>query len=206
MAQFFSIHPHNPQLRLIKQAVKIIEQGGVIAYPTDSSYALGCQIGNKQAMDRITRIRRVDDSHNFTLICNDLSQLSVYAKIENEKYRLIKRLTPGPYTFILPATREVPRRLQNEKKRSIGLRVPDFPLVRELLAELGEPLMSSTLWLPGDDLPLNDAYLIREKLEHDIDLVIDGEACELQPTTVIDMIDDAPSVLRYGRGDYSLFE
>lgn len=206
MAQFFSIHPQSPQLRLIKQAVTIIQKGGIIAYPTDSSYAFGCQLGDKQAMDRIIRIRQVDAAHNFTLVCSDLSELSTYAKIDNEKYRLLKRLTPGPYTFILPATREVPRRLQNEKKRSIGLRVPDFEMVRALLSELGEPLMSSTLWLPGDDLPLNDAYLIRDRLEHEIDLVIDGQACELEPTTVIDLTEDLPKVLRYGRGDFSMFE
>ena len=206
MAQFFQVHPNNPQQRLIRQAVEILRRGGVIAYPTDSSYALGCAIGNKDAMENIRRIRRVDDDHNFTLVCRDLSELSLYARVDNDIYRLLKRFTPGPYTFILAATREVPRRLQHAKKKTIGLRVPDFPIVDALLAELDEPIMSSTLILPGERLPMNDAEEIREKLEHDIDMVIDGGPCDLEPTTVIDLVSGVPKVLRIGKGDTSVFE
>lgn len=206
MAQFFQIHPDNPQLRLIRQAVEILKRGGVIAYPTDSSYALGCTIGNKEAMETIRRIRRVDDDHNFTLVCRDLSELSLYAKVDNDIYRLLKRFTPGPYTFILGATREVPRRLQHAKKKTIGLRVPDFPIVDALLSELNEPIMSSTLILPGGRLPMNDAEEIREKLEHDVDMVIDGGPCDLEPTTVVDLVTGVPIVLRHGKGDTSVFE
>lgn len=206
MAQFFSIHPDNPQPRLAHQAVEIVRRGGIIAYPTDSSYALGCAIGNKEAMNRIRRIRKVGDEHNFTLVCRDLTELSLYAKVDNNVYRLLKRFTPGPYTFILAATREVPRRLQNPKRRSIGLRVPDFPIVSMLLGDLGEPVMSSTLIMPGEQLPMNDAEEIRERLEHDIDLVIDGGPCDIQPTSVIDMVSGIPNVLRYGKGDTSPFE
>ena len=206
MAQFFSIHPDNPQPRLAHQAVELVRRGGIIAYPTDSSYALGCAIGNKEAMNRIRRIRKVGDEHNFTLVCRDLTELSLYAKVDNNVYRLLKRFTPGPYTFILAATREVPRRLQNPKRRSIGLRVPDFPIVSMLLGDLGEPVMSSTLIMPGEQLPMNDAEEIRERLEHDIDLVIDGGPCDIQPTSVIDMVSGIPNVLRYGKGDTSPFE
>ncbi|MGI9316245.1 MAG: L-threonylcarbamoyladenylate synthase [bacterium] len=206
MAQFFKIHPDNPQLRLIRQAVEILRRGGVIAYPTDSSYALGCAIGNKEAMEKIRRIRRVDDDHNFTLVCRDLSELSVYARVDNEIYRLLKRFTPGPYTFILGATREVPRRLQHAKKKTIGLRVPDFPIVDALLAELDEPIMSSTLILPGQQLPMNDAEEIREKLEHEVDMVVDGGPCDLEPTTVVDLVTGVPKVLRSGKGDIAAFE
>lgn len=206
MAQFFQIHPANPQLRLIRQAVEILKRGGVIAYPTDSSYALGCAIGNKDAMEAIRKIRRVGDDHNFTLVCKDLSELSIYAKVDNEIYRLLKRFTPGPYTFILGATREVPRRLQHAKRKTIGLRVPDFPIVDALLAELNEPIMSSTLILPGQQLPMNDAEEIRERLEHEIDMVIDGGPCDLEPTTVIDLVHGFPRVLRSGKGDTSAFE
>jgi tRNA threonylcarbamoyl adenosine modification protein (Sua5/YciO/YrdC/YwlC family) len=206
MAQFFQIHPDNPQLRLIRQAVEILKRGGVIAYPTDSSYALGCTIGNKEAMETIRRIRRVDDDHNFTLVCRDLSELSLYAKVDNDIYRLLKRFTPGPYTFILGATREVPRRLQHAKKKTIGLRVPDFPIVDAMLAELNEPIMSSTLILPSGQLPMNDAEEIREKLEHEVDMVIDGGPCDLEPTTVVDLVTGVPVVLRHGKGDASVFE
>ncbi len=205
MAQFFQIHPQNPQLRLIRQSVQILRQGGVIAYPTDSSYALGCAIGNKEAMDRIRRIRRVDDDHNFTLVCRDLSEVAVYARIDNETYRLLKRFTPGPYTFILPATREVPRRLQHPRRRTIGLRVPDFPIVSALLAELDEPLMSSTLILPDADLPMNDAEEIRETLEHVVDMVIDGGPCDIAPTTVVDLTGGVPEILRQGKGEAVAF-
>ena len=206
MAQFFSIHPVNPQSRLIRQAVEIISRGGVIAYPTDSSYALGCAIGNSEAMMRIRRIRKVGDEHNFTLVCKDLSELSLYARVDNDIYRLLKRFTPGPYTFILAATREVPRRLQNPKRRTIGLRVPDFPIVESILASLGEPIMSSTLILPGESLPLNDAGEIRDRLEHEVDLVIDGGPCDLQPTSVIELMEGVPVVARVGKGEVGVFQ
>ena len=205
MAQYFLIHPINPQKRLIHQAAEIVRQGGVIAYPTDSSYALGCSIGNKEAMNRIRNIRKVGDGHNFTLVCKDLSEISVYAKVDDDIYRLLKRYTPGAYTFILVATREVPRRLQNPKRRSIGLRVPDFPIAKLLLDELNEPLMSSTLILPGETLPLNDAEQIRSILEHEVDLIIDGGPCDFQPTSVVDLISGVAQVLREGKGDVSAF-
>lgn len=205
MAQYFLIHPINPQRRLIHQAAEIIEQGGVIAYPTDSSYALGCSIGNKEAMNRIRKIRKVGETHNFTLVCKDLSELSIYAKVDNDIYRLLKHFTPGAYTFILTATSEVPKRLQNPKRRSIGLRVPDFRVVELLLDELNGPLMSSTLIMPGETSPLNDAEQIRQILEHEVDLVIDGGPCDSQPTSVVDLISGVPNVLRVGRGDISTF-
>ena len=205
MAQYFQIHPDNPQPRLIRQAVEILRSGGVVAYPTDSSYALGCTIGNKEAMEKIRRIRRVDDDHNFTLVCRDLSELSVYARVDNEGYRLLKRFTPGPYTFILGATREVPRRLQHPKKKTIGLRVPDFPIVTSLLEQLDEPILSSTLIMPGESLPMNDAEEIRELLEHQIEMVIDGGPCDLEATTVVDLESGVPKVLRAGKGDPSVF-
>ena len=205
MSQFFQIHPDNPQPRLIDQAVEIIRKGGVIAYPTDSGYALGCHLGDKHAQERIRRIREVDDKHNFTLVCRDLSELATYAKVDNTAYRLIKSLTPGPYTFILAATREVPRRLQNPKRKTIGLRVPDNRIAQALLEALGEPLMSSTLILPGDDMPLTDPYDIRDTLEHSLDLVIDGGYCGFEPTTVVDLTGDAPVVLREGLGDVGVF-
>ena len=206
MSQYFKIHPDSPQPRLIRQAVEILSGGGVIAYPTDSSYALGCAIGNKDAMQRIRRIRQVDAAHNFTLVCQDLSALSNYAKVNNDTYRLLKRFTPGAYTFILVATREVPRRLQHPRRRSIGLRVPDYAIVGALLAALDEPLMSSTLILPGEDAPLNDPQIIREKLEYDVDLIIDGGPCDGQPTTVVDLLSGVPEIHRHGKGDTSAFE
>jgi tRNA threonylcarbamoyl adenosine modification protein (Sua5/YciO/YrdC/YwlC family) len=201
MAQYFEIHPDNPQLRLIKQAVEILRKGGVIAYPTDSSYALGCNIGDKQALDRIRRIRQVSKTHNFTLVCRDLSEVGVYAKVDNKVYRLLKHFTPGPYTFILEATGEVPRRLLNVKRKTIGLRVPDNPISLALLEELGQPLMSSTLLMPDTKLPLNDPYEIRQQLEHQVDLVIDGGHCELEPTTVVDLVSGIPEIIRVGKGD-----
>lgn len=206
MAQCFQVHPRNPQARLVRQSVAILRRGGIVAYPTDSSYALGCAIGNKDAMDAIRHIRRVEDNHNFTLVCRDLSEVALYARIDNETYRLLKRFTPGPYTFILPATREVPRRLKHPRRRTIGLRIPDFPIVTELLAQLDEPLMSSTLILPGAELPMNDAQEIRETLEHAIDMVIDGGPCDLEPTTVVDLTGGVPVVLRRGKGDTASFE
>ncbi len=206
MAQFFQIHPDNPQPRLIKQAVSIIQQGGLMIYPTDSSYALGCQMGNKGAMERIRRLRRLDDSHNFTLVCRDLSEISHYAKIDNQEYRLLKSLTPGPYTFIAKATKQVPRRLQHPKRKTIGIRVPDNEIVSAMLAELGEPIMSSTLILPGDEMPLTDPYEMRQTLDHEVDLIIDGGYCGFETTTVVVLIDDTPQVVRVGKGDISMFE
>ncbi len=206
MAQYFQIHPKNPQSRLIKQTVELIRRGGVIVYPTDSSYAIGCHIGDKTAMDRIRRIRRLDDKHNFTLVTRDLSEISVYAKIDNEKYRMIKAHTPGPYTFIVPATRQVPRRLQNPRRRTIGLRIPDSVIVGAMLAELSEPIMSSTLILPGHMLPMDDPQQIRNALEHEVDVVVDGGHCGVEPTTVIEWIGEMPVVVRYGKGDVSPFE
>ena len=200
MAQFFQIHPDNPQARLINQAVAILRKGGVIAYPTDSCYALGCHIGDKNAMERIRRIRRVDEKHNFTLVCRDLSEIAIYAQVDNVAYRLIKSTTPGPYTFILKATREVPRRLQNPKRKTIGLRVPDNNITKALLEALGEPIMSSTLLLPGDEYPLVDPYEMRDRLEHGVDLVIDGGYCDLEPTTVVLLDEDMPSIARRGKG------
>ena len=206
MAQFFQIHPENPQPRLIKQAVNIIRDGGLVIYPTDSSYALGCHIGDKSAMERIRRIRKVDDSHNFTLVCRDLTEISNYAKIDNRDYRLLKNLTPGPYTFIHKATKQVPRRLMHPKRKTIGIRVPDNEIVSALLQELGEPIMSTTLIMPGDDMPLTDPYEMRDLLDHHVDLIIDGGYCGLEPTTVVVMTDDLPEIVRAGKGDSSLFE
>jgi tRNA threonylcarbamoyl adenosine modification protein (Sua5/YciO/YrdC/YwlC family) len=205
MVQLFQIHPQNPQARLISQAVKIIQKGGIMAYPTDSSYALGCHIGDAKALERIRTIRQTGPDHNFTLVCEDLSELAKYARVENQDYRLLKRLTPGPYTFILPATREVPRRLQHPKRKTIGLRVPDFPIVSALLAELGEPIMSSTLWMQRDDLPLNDAHDIEERIGHEVDLIIDAGPCDLQPTTVIEIDHGRVRVVRQGKGDAGTF-
>jgi len=200
MSQYFQIHPINPQARLIRQAVEIIRADGLIVYPTDSSYALGCHVGDKRGMERICRIRALDKKHNFTLVCRDLSEIAIYAKVDNSAYRLLRSLTPGPYTFILSATHEVPRRLQNPKRKTIGIRVPDHPIAQALLAELGEPLMSSTLILPGKDMPETEAEEIRERLEREVDLVIDGGHCGVEPTTVIDMSEGAPQVLRLGCG------
>jgi len=205
MSQFFRVHPEDPQSRLIHQATEIINGGGVIAYPTDSAYALGCHIGDKRALERIRQIRKLDKNHNFTLICRDLSDLGVYARVNNSAYRMIKAATPGPFTFILPATREVPKRLVHPKRKTIGLRVPDNPICQALLADLGEPLMSTTLILPGDEYPLTDPAEVRDMLEHQLDLVIDGGFCGLEPTTVVNMEQDAPEVTRVGCGDTELF-
>lgn len=206
MSQYFQIHPQNPQARLIQQAVGIVHRGGVIAYPTDSAYALGCHVGDKAALERIRRIRKLDDNHNFTLVCRDLSELGTYARVDNAAYRLIRNHTPGPYTFILKATDEVPRRLLHPKRRTIGLRVPENSIALALLEALGEPLMSVTLLLPGEELPMTDPELIRERLEHDVDLVIDGGACATELTSVIDLADDVPRIVRVGRGDVAAFE
>lgn len=205
MAQYFEVHPTHPQARLIKRAVEILRDGGVIVYPTDSSYALGCHIGDKDAVERIRRIRRVDESHNFTLVCRDLSELATYARVSNADFRILKALTPGPFTFLLSATRDVPRRLQHPKRKTIGLRVPDHPIVSALLAELHEPIMSSTLILPGDELPASDPQEMRERLERQVDLVIDGGNCGLEPTTVLALDDGVVTMVRAGKGDAGAF-
>ncbi len=205
MAQYFEVHPTHPQPRLIKRAVEIVHAGGIVAYPTDSGYALGFHLGDKAAMERIRRIRRLDEKHNFTLVCRDLSEIATYAVVGNADYRLLKAHTPGAYTFILPATREVPRRLQNPKRKTIGLRVPAHVIAQALLAELNEPLMSSTLILPGDAAPLSDPHEIRERLEHEVDLVIDGGPCSVQPTTVVELHDGLARVVRVGQGDPAPF-
>lgn len=205
MAQYFHIHAKNPQLRLLKQAVDILNKGGLIVYPTDSSYAIGCHLGDKDAMERIYKLRQLDKTHNFTLVCRDLSQISGYAKIDNTQYRLIKACTPGAYTFILPAKREVPRRLMHPKRKTIGLRIPDSEIVQTMLELMHEPIMSSTLIMPNDKMPLSDPDEIRERLEHQVDLVIDGGVCGFEASTVIEWTDNNPVVLRQGKGDASLF-
>jgi tRNA threonylcarbamoyl adenosine modification protein (Sua5/YciO/YrdC/YwlC family) len=205
MSQFFSIHPQNPQLRLISQAVAILREGGLIVYPTDSCYALGCQIGDKAAMERIARIRQLDNKHNFTLVCRDLSEISLYAKVDNEAFRLMKALTPGPYTFILKATHEVPRRLQNPKRKTIGIRVPDNPIALALLETLGEPIMSSTLNLPGREQPETDAEDINQRIGKLVDLIIDGGSCGMEPTTVVELSEGEAVVVRQGKGDSEIF-
>ncbi len=205
MAQFFQIHPENPQARLIKQSVDIERKGGLIAYPTDSAYALGCHIGDKAALDRIRAIRQLDKHHNFTLMCRDLSELSTYAKVDNSIFRLLKNHTPGAYTFILEATSEVPKRLMHPKRKTIGLRVPNNPIALALMEELGEPLMSSSLILPGDEYPLTDPYDMRDSLEHQLELVIDGGFCGMEPTTVIDLSGENTELIRQGCADASSF-
>ncbi len=203
MARVIDIHPSDPQPRRIAEVVATIRGGGLVAYPTDSSYAFGCHIGDKRAMDRIRRIRRTDQNHNFTLVCSDLSEISLYARFDNWAYRLMKSMTPGPYTFILQATREVPKRLQNPRRRTIGLRVPDHPIVHAMLDALGEPIMSSTLTLPGDDLPLTSVAEIEERIGSQIELIIDGGPTGVEPTSVIDLSGGSVEVLRVGRGDVS---
>jgi tRNA threonylcarbamoyl adenosine modification protein (Sua5/YciO/YrdC/YwlC family) len=205
MSQYFTLHPLNPQLRLIHRAVEILRAGGVVVYPTDSCYALGCLVGDKDAMERIRRIRAAGKDHNFTLVCRDLSEIATYARVDNPTFRLLKAYTPGPYTFILPATREVPKRLQHPKRKTIGIRVPDHAVPHALLTGLGEPLMSSTLILPGDDAPLTDPEEMRTRLEHQVELVMDGGPCGLEPTTVVDLSGETPKVLRAGRGDVTPF-
>jgi tRNA threonylcarbamoyl adenosine modification protein (Sua5/YciO/YrdC/YwlC family) len=200
VAQYFEIDPRHPQPRLITRAAEIVRTGGVIAYPTDSCYALGCHTGDKDAMLRLRRSRRVDERHHFTLMCRDLSEIGAYARVDNARYRLLKALTPGSYTFILEATRELPRRLLHPRRRTIGLRVPDHPVAQALLAALGEPLLSSTLALPDDELPLNDGREIRRRLEHDVELVLDGGSCGTEPTTVVDLTGPAPQIVREGKG------
>jgi len=201
VAILIEIHPQNPQPRRVDAIVEIIRSGGLIAYPTDSSYAFGCHIGDKRAMDRIRRIRHTDKRHNFTLVCSDLSEISAYARVDNWAYRMIRSMTPGPFTFVLPATREVPKRLQNPKRRTIGLRVPDHTLVHAMLETLGEPIMSSTLTLPGDDRPMTDPIEIEERIGHQIDAIIDAGPAGIEPTSVIDLSEGSVEVLRVGRGD-----
>ena len=203
MVRRVEIHPEHPQTRLVAEVVAAIRAGKLMAYPTDSSYAFGCHIGDKQALDRIRRIRKTGKGHNFTLVCSDLSEIGIYARVENWAYRLIKSLTPGPYTFILPATREVPKRLQNPKRRTIGLRVPDHTIVQAMLDSLGEPIMSSTLLLPGDDLPVSDAATVEERVGHQIDLIVDGGSTGIEASTVIDLSGDAMVLVRNGCGDTS---
>jgi tRNA threonylcarbamoyl adenosine modification protein (Sua5/YciO/YrdC/YwlC family) len=206
MAQFFSMHPDNPQPRLLKQAATMLREGAVIVYPTDSGYALGCHLDDKDAVMRIRQLRGLDEKHLLTLVCRDLSELSTYARVSNSQFRLLKNNTPGAYTFILAATKEVPRRLQHPKRSSIGVRIPDHPIALALLEELGEPLLSSTLILPDASFPLTDVDEIRERLEHLVDLIIEGGMVGIDPTTVIDLTNDSPVLLRAGRGDISPFE
>lgn len=205
LSQYFSIHPENPQKRLITQVVDIIRQGGVIAFPTDTAYALGCHIGDKDALDRIRRIRQLDEKHLFTLVCRDLSELGTYAKVNNMVFRQLKAHTPGAFTFILEASKEVPRRLHNGKRKQIGLRIPDNQIVLDMLAELGEPIVSSTLIMPGDDLPLNEPWEMRDFLSHHVDLIVDGGYAGIEETTVIDLSDEVPKLIRQGVGDFSDF-
>ena len=206
MAQFFEIHPENPQLRLIHQAVEIIRKGGVIVYPADSSYAIACNIEDKQALDKIRRIRKLDDKHNFTLACKDLTQVSTFTKMGNDAFRLIKGLTPGPFTFILDATKEVPRRLQHGKKKTIGIRVPDNPIAQLLVEELGEPLFTATMIMPGEDEAMTDPYEIRESLEREVDLVIDAGIIEYQPTTIIACDNNKIEIVRQGVGQAPMLD
>jgi tRNA threonylcarbamoyl adenosine modification protein (Sua5/YciO/YrdC/YwlC family) len=206
MALLLSIHPVSPQPRLVRQAVAAIREGSVVAYPTDSCYALGCLIGDKDAMERIRRIRNAGKDHNFTLVCRDLSEIAKYARVDNRQYRTLRAFTPGPYTFLLEATREVPKRLQNPKRRTIGIRVPENAVVRMLLAELGEPIMSSTLLLPGEETPMTEPQEIKARLEHAVDLVIDGGHCGFEASSVVDLSGEAPVVVRRGKGDVSSFE
>jgi tRNA threonylcarbamoyl adenosine modification protein (Sua5/YciO/YrdC/YwlC family) len=205
MSQYFSVHPTHPQPRLIAQAAAIIRAGGVIAYPTDSCYAIGCQIGDKEAMQRLRNIRHIDDKHHLTLMCRDLSEIATYAQVDNVQYRLLRKLTPGSYTFILRASREVPRRLLHPRRKTIGMRVPEHAVAQALLAALDEPLLSTTLSLPGDALPLNDGEEIRTRLQHALDLVLDAGSCGVDPTTMVDLTGAAPELLRKGKGSLEPF-
>lgn len=206
MSQFFEIHPETPQPRLVRQAVEILRKGGVIAYPTDSAYAFGCALDEKKAAERIKWLRNLDDKHNFTLVCKDLSDIGPYAKVDNVQFRLLKSHTPGPYTWIMDATSEVPRRLLHPKRRQIGIRIPDNRIVEALVGEMGEPIMSSTLLMPGEEWPMNDAEEIRDRLEHHVDLVIEGGYCGREPTTVVDLCGEVPQILREGKGDPTPFQ
>ncbi|NRA62657.1 MAG: threonylcarbamoyl-AMP synthase [Psychrobium sp.] len=206
MSQYFYIHPDNPQQRLVEQAIDIVKRGGVIIYPTDSGYAIGCQLDNKSALEKLCRVRDIDKQHNFTLMCSDLSQISNFARYDNQCFRALKNATPGPYTFIFKATKEVPKRVQNPKRKTIGLRVPDNAIAHALLATLGEPILSTSLILPGESMTESDPELIREKLEKNVDLIIDGGHLGEHPTTVVDMSDGDFTIIRVGSGDVSLFE
>ncbi|MBE0621131.1 MAG: threonylcarbamoyl-AMP synthase [Burkholderiales bacterium] len=205
MSQYFAVHPTHPQPRLIAQAAAIIRAGGVVAYPTDSCYAIGCHIGDKEAMQRLRSIRKIDDKHHLTLMCRDLSEIATYAQVDNVQYRLLRKLTPGSYTFILRASREVPRRLLHPRRKTIGMRVPEHAVAQALLAALGEPLLSATLSLPGDALPLNDGEEIRTRLEHALDLVLDAGSCGIEPTTMVDLTGAVPELLRQGKGSLDPF-
>jgi len=206
MALFIQIHPENPQQRLLNQAASTLRKGGIVVYPTDSCYAIGCHIGDKAASEKIRRIRQLDDKHDFTLMCSDLSEIGLYAKLNNPAFRLIKNVTPGSYTFILEATKEVPRRLLTPKRKTIGLRIPDNKIAKELVSALGEPIISTTLMLPGDEYPLTDPYDMRDILGNQVNMIIDGGYCGLEPTTVVDMLDEVPRVVREGLGDIRVFE
>ncbi len=204
MTQYFNIHPENPQGRLVSQAADIIRHGGLAIYPTDSCYALGCHLGEKEAIDRIRQIRQLDKHHNMTLLCRDLSDIAAYAKVSNSAYRLIKSLTPGPYTFLLRATKDVPRRLQHPKRKTIGLRVPENQIVQALLETLGEPMLSTSLILSQDDIPLSELEEMRESLNNQVDVIIDGGACGIEATTVIDLLESEPIIVRQGKGESHL--
>jgi tRNA threonylcarbamoyl adenosine modification protein (Sua5/YciO/YrdC/YwlC family) len=206
MAKYFDVHPVDPQPRAIRQAVQVLRDGGLVAYPTDSCFALGCTLDNPEGKERILRIRHLDDKHHFTLVCADFAQLGQFVHLDNAVFRAVKAATPGPYTFILPATKEVPRRLLHPKKKTVGVRIPEHPVVRELLRELGEPILSSTLLLPEDDEPMTDGWSIKDRLDHVVDAVIDSGECGLEPTTVVDCSEGYPEVTRVGAGDPSPFE
>jgi tRNA threonylcarbamoyl adenosine modification protein (Sua5/YciO/YrdC/YwlC family) len=206
VSQYLEIHPVNPQPRLVRVAADCVREGGVIAYPTDSCYALGCRVGDKEALERVRRIRQADKNHHFTLVCRDLSEIARYARVDTWQFRILKACTPGAYTFLLPATKETPRMLQHPKRRTIGIRVPDHPVPRMLLEELGEPLMSSTLLLPGEELPLTDGEEIRERLAHQLEAILDAGHCGIDPTSVIDLSAAPPVIVRRGRGDLAPFE
>ncbi|NUO58817.1 MAG: threonylcarbamoyl-AMP synthase [Hamadaea sp.] len=206
MAKYFDVHPDNPQPRAIRQVVDLLKEDALIAYPTDSCYALGIQLGNRPGLERIKEIRRLDDRHHFTLVCRDFAQLGQFVKISNSVFRLVKAATPGSYTFILPATKEVPRRLMHPKKQTVGVRIPDHRVAQALLDELGEPILSSTLLLPGEDEPMTQGWEIKDELDHQIDAIIDSGECGTEPTTVVDLSGDEPEILRYGAGDPARFE
>lgn len=206
MSQYFKVHPVNPQLRLLNRAAEVVRAGGVVVYPTDSSYAFGWNMGDKAALDRVRRLRGIERDHDFTLACRDLSDIATYARVENWAYRLLKALTPGPYTFVLRATQKLPKRLQDPKRRSIGIRVPNHTIAQGLLTALGEPLMSSTLLLPSDPFPLTDAEEIRDRVERQVDVIIDGGSCGMDPTSVLDLSSGKVVVVRKGKGDVSAFE
>ncbi len=205
MSQYYQIHPENPQKRLVGHAVEIIQRGGVVIFPTDTSYSIGCHIGDKASLARIRQIRGLDEKHLFTLICKDLSELGLYARVDNQAFRQLKAHTPGPFTFLLEATKEVPRRLHNGKRKQVGMRVPQNQICLDLLAALGEPMVASTLILPGESLPMNEPWEIRERLEHQVDLIIDGGYVGIEQSTVIDMSGTAPELIRQGVGDFSDF-